>query len=52
MRHWSIIGAIAVTIAAMAFDRPLESLTAVYALFMAVIVGDKANSMRASVPND
>ncbi len=47
MRHWSIIGATAVTIAAMAFNQPLESLTAVYALFTLVIVGDKANSLRA-----
>ena len=46
MRHWAIIGATAVTIAAMFTETPFESLTGVYAIFMAIIVGDKANSMR------
>lgn len=45
MRHWAIIGATAVTVAAMATETSLESLTGVYAIFMAVIIGDKANSM-------
>ena len=49
MRHLAIIMACAVTIAAMTFDKPLESLTAVYAIFTTVIIADKANSMRKSV---
>ena len=49
MRHFAILAAAAVTIAAMAFDKPIESLTAVYGIFTTVILADKANSMRTSV---
>jgi len=46
MRHWAIIGATAVTIAAMFTETTLIDLAGVYALFGTVITADKINSVR------
>lgn len=46
LRHWAIIGASAVTIAAMFTETQLTDLTGVYAIFAAAIAGDKINAIK------
>ena len=49
MRHWAIIGASVATVAAMFNDIPLDQLTAFYGFMVAIVIGDKAISLKTKV---
>jgi len=46
MRHWAIVAGASVTIAAMFNDIPFEQLVPFYGFMSAIIIGDKAISLK------